>query len=281
MRRVLALTVLALTLAGCTAYDVAAPEVAKEPATVAEPATETVDPSALVGLWRVTEAGGKESDTWLRLADELMVWSECGRAHGSWIARGSAFLADVSSWGSGYCAPGYEVDGTPWLSAAASWVEQGDAIALYSEEDELLVTLTIDGAPPKSKDHLDEYVDQPVENVDSFGALSPLPDGVEAPDDIVGRWVNRASPYDGSFIVLASDRTWRDTDTSFANGRWALGEDGAILTTSRPVDLIGCARNCGSDVAYDVVSAARVGVTDSGLAFFAADGSLLVEVIPA
>ena len=281
MKGLITLAVLALTLASCTAYDVAAPEEAKEPATVAEPAIETVDPSALVGLWRVTEAGGEKSDTWLRLADKLMVWSECGRAHGSWVARGSAFLADVTSWGSGYCAPGYEVDKTPWLTAAASWVEQDDVIVLFNEKDELLVTLTIDGAPPKSKDYLDEYVEQPVENVDSFEEVSPLPDGIEEPDDIVGRWVNRDSPYDGSFIDFASDRTWRDSDSWFANGRWALGEDGALLTTSRPVDLGGCARNCGSGVALDVVSAARVGVTDSGLAFYASDGTLLVEVIPA
>ena len=260
MRRVLALAVLALSLAGCT--------------TVPTPSN---DPSKLVGLWRVGGVLGESPDTWLLLSDELILWSQCGVLTGSWDARGDAFVAGIDGGIGEACMSAYVFDTAPWLTNAQGFAQTETGMALLDANGETLATLTIDGAPPTSENYIDEYTEQPTVNV-TFDSAINVPEGVDVATDVVGRWIDPAHPDDGTYIEYRGDGKWSGSDgCNVFGGSYALGADGALLTTTGPITLMGCD---GSAIAYLPSSAALVGKTETGLTFYDADGTAAIEVVP-
>lgn len=266
MKKVLASILLLVTLAGCAPLSFVG---GKSSNTESEASSPPTDPSALVGLWRVSGVATEGVDTFLRLGPELVVWSKCGVTFGSWVARGSAFLADASEFDSADCVTGDLGETIPWLAQASSFSETADGIALLKADGSVVATLTIDGLPPKSSSYNDRYRDQPTSAMYVDDELE-LPQGVSAPGDITGRWVDPNSPNDEAFIEFASDGFWSGSDgCNGVSGRWAIGQDGAFLMTSGPTTLVGCTR---SDASSQVLSSALVGATDQGLTFYDSQG---------
>jgi len=260
IRRALAVALVALGLAGCAAT----------------PATSN-DPSKLVGLWRVSGVVGESPDTWLLLGDDLVLWAQCGVFQGMWNARGESFLADVQGGIGERCLFGQLFDSNSWLTRASGYTETGEGMALVDANGDVVATLTIDGNPPASENYGDEYTEQPTTEV-SFSDPVKLPSGFEPSKDIVGHWVNPEHSDDGTYIEFRGDSTWAGSDgCNVFGGRYAYGADGSLLTTVGPMTLMLCE---GSATAELASHASLVDATKDGLAFYAADGSLEIEVVP-
>ncbi|TBN56173.1 META domain-containing protein [Glaciihabitans arcticus] len=264
MKRLVSLAALLLFVTGCAAT---AP---------ASPGGVSSDPSKLVGVWRVSDAAGAGADTWLRLADDVMVWSDCGVSSGSWTARGSALLVDIYSQSDDSCLLGRVFDPTPWLSQATGYRETNTGMALLDSGGSVVANLTIDGAPPTSEQYLDEYTEQPTETVE-FEKPAHLPEGVTAPKDIVGRWIDPAHPADGTFIEFAGDGTYEGSDgCNGVSGRYSYAPDGSLLATQGLTTLMGCE---GSAIADLASTSPLVGVAGEGLAFYSAAGDVAITVV--
>lgn len=234
------------------------------------------DPSALVGVWRVRDAAGAGPDTWLRLGDEVVVWSNCGVSYGSWVARGSALLVGIDSWDDDFCLWGRFVDPTPWLTAAVGYRQTSEGMALLDSGGAVVATLTIDGEPPTSERYIDEYTQQPTETI-RFDEPGRLPDGVSAAKEIVGRWIDPAHPDDGTYIEFSGDGSWKGSDGCNARGgRYSYSLDGSLLATLGSSTLMLCE---GSAIADLASGASLVGSSGEGISFYSLDGTIAITAV--
>ena len=142
----LAITALAILLTGCAGpVDPPAPNEAVQPATL-DNGDETVPAVDLVGVWKVTNAAGEGDDTYLRLAEEVMVWNDCGIASGSWAARNDAFIASFNAWSGDSCDFEDEFP-AKWVTDATGYGYIDGDLSLLGAAGERLATLTKDGKP--------------------------------------------------------------------------------------------------------------------------------------
>lgn len=277
---ILAIAALALLLTGCAGpVDPTVPEQTSAPGTL-DDGVETVPAVELVGVWKVSNAAREGDDTYLRLADDLMVWNDCGIAMGSWRAQKDAFIATIDGWSGDSCAFGDEFPAA-WVTTATGYGYVHGELSLLDSDGERLATLTKDGKPRIDENTSDDHREQPV--VSELG-YRPFDDAVPLPIEavpiksIVGRWL--PADFDGPtdpYLEFHSDGTYTGSDgCNGASGRWVAGESGAFLATSGPSTLIGCE---GSNEAHSVGQASLVGMVGDELTLYDANGSKLAALV--
>jgi heat shock protein HslJ len=254
--RALAFVAVALLLAGC--------------------ATTISDPPAsqrahdLVQLWRV-DAPGETDATWLSLGEGVTLWSSCGTAVGSWRATDSLFIAGMT----GSIQPWCEADAAfpGWLENATGWrLATPGHVQLLGADGAVLAKLSIDGTPPPSTDAPGLNTPPAVTDLmtDALRDPLPLPSVATPVTALSGRWIpSDASPGRSPFVEFGADHTWTGSDgCNGAGGRWLLGTDGLILTTSGASTAIGCENSNGPRW---VGQAFRVGMVGDALTFYDAN----------
>ena len=278
----LAITALAILLTGCAGpVDPPAPNEAVQPATL-DNGDEIVPAVDLVGVWKVTNAAGEGDDTYLRLAEEVMVWNDCGIASGSWAARNDAFIASFNLWSGDSCDFEDEFP-AKWVTDATGYGYIDGDLSLLGAAGERLATLTKDGKPRTDPNMVDDFREQPVLD-DLYNR--PYEDSVALPSEaqpaksIVGRWLPTDSTGDTEpFVEFLADGTYRGSDgCNGLGGRWVAGDLGDVLTTSGFSTAIGCD---GSGAPYDVGQAALVGMVGDELTLYDAEGTRLSSFVRA
>ena len=243
---------------------------------------ETTDAVQLVDLWRVTEADGAGTETFLRLdATGLIAWTDCGTAQGSWRASGTAFVADI--WGESGGADCLRDAATRttapslgWLYAASRFRITADGAELLGSDGATVAVLRVDGAPPSNPNMTDDYLERPERTADDasrFAVPAPLPGGMRpaAASELTARWEAEGSfAADTPFAEFRADGTWSGSDgCNGGGGRWSLGDGGVLLATSGASTLIGCD---GIGVPGLVAATGRVGIVDGKLVLVDAGG---------
>jgi hypothetical protein len=230
----------------------------------------------LVNLWRVSGAEGEASDTWLRLdAQEFQLWRDCGMITGSWTASSGLFLA--AAWGAmGDCATG-SMPSVPWLEQVTRYTATASGFDLVDSSGQAVATLAVDGAPKPIATAAEFFARPPQitpEVKEAFRTPSPLPGGVKpaSADALAGTWVPvayvvKTDPH----VTFSTDGRWEGSDgCNGGQGRWVVGEDGGLLTTSGPSTLIGCE---GAPVPTWVAQATTAGFDRDWLLLFDRDGN--------
>ncbi len=269
--RWVSLVLAAGVLAGCSGADagdaVAEPEKVGSPVVDEDPAA--LDPLGLIGSWLVTEAE-EEPGVVLRIAGDIMLWRACGVQLGQWDADGGLFVAGMDSW-TGECSDTQRR--TEWLEKSTSYRITDAGVLLTGGDGEPRAILVPGGRPTPHPNILPELADPPeVTDQDrryrARAAPVPLPDGVlpATREQLIGRWV----PAEGSgvdtqgpsYVQLDADGSWRGSHGEGlgcpSSGRWVIGSDGRLLTTSGPVPLVFCP---GVSVADWFQGASRAGFT--------------------
>ena len=249
---------------------------------------ESVDPSHLVGVWHVENAAGAGRNTWLRLADGVKVWTDCGTANGSWSARSDAFLANLYIFDGEGCAfddfPAY------WLRNATGYGYVDGELTLLNRLNVPLATLTV-GTPPPQTDpgYFDEEVLQPTRSASisrQYIDAAPLPEGVEPTRDLVGRWA--PAGYDGSSMYmdfLADGRFSGSHACGGRGGRWLAAVDGSLLTTSGGlISAVGCSSdspvlNAMMNSMDSIHQATTVGMNGDELTFYGPEGEVIATLV--
>jgi len=275
MKRLLvAVAAVAVLLSGCATSTTTPDLESVDGETTLELAASAIAPNDLVGIWHVSDADGTGDETWLRLDSSLLLGNPCGSAFGAWSARGDDFLAAMISY---YPECGGSTD---WLTAAAGFSrdENGDLI-LTGADGEALATLTAEGVPPDSFDWepLTDYDIAQVELPDA----APLPAGATPVTDLVGTWlpVENASGRPAS-LTLRANGEWASKACNGEGGRWALGSDDSILTTSGVSTLIFCGEPI-PPVGSWISGATTVGMVGNELTLYDTDGAVLGALVRA
>lgn len=224
------------------------------------PVAAAVGPSALVGLWHVSDAQGENDDTWLRLdARDLTVLRPCGGIFGGWRAAGSTFVAATYGWSAECSTQQPEV---PWLDEAATYRLTADGADLLDDTGEIVAALTVDGAPDPDDDQLGAYVAAPSPDPSALAALvpAPLPAGVKpaTTERIIDRWVPQGvvATTDPGVTFDASGRYSSTDGCNGTEGAWAVVEEGWFLATAGPITAMWCE---GAPVPTIVGTASRAG----------------------
>jgi hypothetical protein len=277
---ILAIAALAVLLSGCAGpVEPTIPETA--PPGTLDDGQAILEPSALLGTWRVSDAEGMEPDTWLRLDDNVTVSFDCGNVGGNWAARDDAFLAQWDSYDAG-CDFGTR-NPVPWLTQATSYAAVDDALVLLDSVGDRVATLTVDGAPPHDDNGLDDPFTGDVE-VDEY-VRKVIEDGIPLPEEatpiasLAGRWVpsDKSEPTQ-AFVEFLDGGYFNTSDgCNHSSGRWALGASGSLISTAGAVTAMFCTdmRQVGGMI-YDAVA---VGMVGDELTFYDVKGVTLGALV--
>jgi hypothetical protein len=289
-RSVVSLTASALLVAGLLAGCADRPG-AQEPDEPGAPpaatgsATAPADPSALIGIWTLADAGA-DSGKILRLAaGDLRLWRSCGSLMGSWRADAAGlFIADVH--GSSGCP--LSADPTPdWLRRVTAFRADGDDRLLLDAQGQPVARLAPGGKPPQDPNLASSEAEPPKvtdEIRQAFAPAAPLPAGLAAADRqrLLGRWEpaqGRAGSPKPAYLEFTDDGAWRGSDgCNGQGGRWVAGDQGALLATSGPSTLIGCDN---VPIAGWIADARRAGLDGQALVLVDAQGEELGRLRPA
>ena len=278
MRRILVVLVaVALLLTGCSAVPTSAPAKPKTVSDVSSPS----DAIGLVNLWHVHATKGGDNATYLRLdRGDLLVWTSCGLAMGSWDAGEGSFVSSLDGASNGYCERG-RITGPAWLRSATGYRLLGSGVILTNAAGDVVARLERGGHPPKSKNYTDEWTKAPevTSDVESyFPRAVPLPAEAKHAGDIVGRWIPLTDEKStSSYIYFYAGGTYAAEDgCNPTEGRWALLADGRILSTSGLNGEVGCK---GTPTDSWLFFASRVGLIDDHLTFYDATGKKLGELM--
>ncbi len=278
--------VLALVLGGCGAQPAPGSGAIPSGTTSASPTPsprDAGDPLGLVGSWRVTGTD-EPAGTVLRLSGtDLSLWRECGVLMGSWQATGDGlFLADAVSRSGSCPAPTVGTSPTPgWLTSAARFARAGEGWRLSDATGRVVAVLAAGAALTPRPDVDPALATPPVVDDVARSALAdpaPLPAGRTAATwrELLGRWAppgDQAARPTAPYLEVDRDGTWTASDgCNESSGRWALGPDGRLLTTSGASTLIGCQN---VDVAGTWSRAARVAAQDGQLVLLDAQATEL------
>lgn len=237
-------------------------------------------PSQLVGLWWVS-GEGIERQTALRLEGPYVDLEDRScTARGTWEARPSGlFVGDlhhVSGCGAG----------PRWLDEAAAFRHgAGGRRELLARDGRVVATLRaadvpaygswagrpVDPLAPGHRSRFDRAVEPP--------PLGLLP---ATPATLAGRWM----PAEGAetsprrtFLAIAEDGEWNGWNLcSGTGGRWVLGPDGDIVTTSAGGNVPICRQVPA--VTKWMTDAARAGFFAGELVLLDAGGSELGRLVP-
>jgi len=267
--------VVGLLLAGCATPRDDAPG---EPPDAVVPDGPAADPVELVDLWRVSDAAGEGTDTWLRLdAGSYQLWRDCdGFLEGGWAASGRVFVASAPFALNGDCGGDGAWPEVPWLQRAVGYQAAGDGWQLLDADGAILATLTVDGAPEPIATAAAFYAEPPEVTDDvraRFAEPAPLPAGLVPADaaTLVGRWAPTGRVANAPFVELADDGTWQGSDGCNASGgSWGADSGGRLLATSGISTMIGCD---GAAVPVWLSTAGRAGFDGEILVLVGADGA--------
>ena len=239
-----------------------------------------LDPSVLVGTWRVSDAEGMEPDTWLRLDEEATVSFDCGNVGGTWTARDDAFLAQWQ-WSEVGCDFGNH-NPVPWLDEAAAYGMVDDSLVLLDADGKTVATLTDDGVPPRAKTEPHDPFSGDVEMNERVRAAIrdsiPLPEQATPIESLAGRWVPSSGAGPTSAFVKFGESGYTSSDgCNRSGGRWALGSSGSLLSTNIGTTFMAC------DDMYSIDgligAAVAVGMVGDELTFYGPDGTALGSLV--
>jgi hypothetical protein len=261
--------VLAFALAGCTG----AAGGGRHPSARAQAPSQSgrLDPRVLLGSWRV--AAPAATGVLVRFDGALTVRSGCGVMWGSWDADEYGLFAAALYGGVPQCS--LPRIGQPrWLARAVGFEPAGADRLLLDQAGRVIARLL-----PVARPTAFGFA-SPVAQVESrFDAGRPLPGGLRAATaaTLVGRWLappsDRAVGGAPSFLDFRADGTWSSSDGCNGNGgRWALGPDGALVSSLGPSTLVLCA---GSPTAGWLQQASRAGLAGRTLTLFAPSGQVV------
>lgn len=258
-----------------------------------KPALAVIDAAPvedLIGIWRVSDAEGESADTWVRFADEVVVWTDCGISTGNWRAGDGLFVALLDSSYGGSCT---ELDDLPnnWLIRATGYGYIDGELSLVDGDGERLATLTEDGLPPSEPEDDDEYRNDPgVDDLQSSleSEVAPLPAGATPVEALVGRWV--PASYEGDdqpYFEVRADGSYSTHEgcDGGEGGRWSASPDGRLLTVTFSVVLaVACVRVDGKpepDPTFvtRAPNASLIGMVGDELTFYSADGTKIGALI--
>lgn len=274
MHRILLVGLTALLLSGCTA-----PAVQPE---TPEP-TSVADAVGLINMWRVSDAAGTGTESWLRLdGSEWMAWVDCGVVGGDWKTSGDLLVASVymSMGPDSHCLfDGGAFDpSVDWLLAATSFRQAGAGYELLDSAGAVVASLGVDGNPPTQSEYfLDSYTEAP-DLTDAIRAQftppATLPEWLKPAADILGRWEpDELGDGEHPYVEFNSDGSWRGSDgCNGMGGRWLQGGGGLFLGTGGISTQIGC---LNSPAPGWVAAAARVGTAGGELSFVDASGAVI------
>jgi hypothetical protein len=244
---VMAATMLGAALAACTAQPPPSPPPpASDGGGEAEVAlTDLFGTTALIGLWRVSDAEGETADTWLRLAsDDATLWRPCGFIMGSWSAVAGELVAGFFAAHED-CVTGKEMPKVDWLADAVTYERDGDGWVLRDTNGGVVARLGIDGAPPPHRHSSPENVEPPevTSDADARVAAVALPAGLTPADetDLLGRWVPTPAAPNDPYLEVTSDGGWSGSDgCNGGEGRWSVPHPGVLVATGGPMTLAWC-----------------------------------------
>jgi heat shock protein HslJ len=231
-----------------------------------------VDVAGLVGSWSVT--------TTATAADTILVLHPDGFAlrggpavrYGSWRADSSGLFVAHVTGASGDAR--IDMSTPPWLEAATFVTAATGDRLLLDAAGRTTAQLSPRAWPPPASGPTWRP-----------GPAAPLPAGLEPAEHsrLVGRWEiaddGRAAPTpQPPHVDLAAGGAWTGTDgCNNAAGRWTSGPAGALLATSGPMTLMGCAGV--AQVPSWLGQTARAGLDGATLVLLDADGRELGRLV--
>ncbi len=240
------------------------------------------DPLSLVGAWHVT-AKGESPGTALLLGGELaglVLFRRCGAVDGEWRAdSGGTFLAAVDG-GDSTCGSKTGIESAPWLEHATGFRTDAADRLLLDASGKVLARLTPGARPTVNPNRTSDFASPPQVTAalrEEMADPAPLPTGVQPATaaTLGGRWAPISAPtgMGKAFVRFGLDRRWTGSDgCNGVGGRFALGEEGALLTTSGASTLIGCDN---SPVGSWVAQARRAGIDGTTLVLYDGKGHFL------
>jgi len=217
-----------------------------EAALAAAPPSQPVD---LLGFWHVVPADSTAAETWMQLDyGRVALGTECGPITGSLALSGHEMMANAPDYVYPECGGGANWRPAEWLGA--SFAFRGTTTGgfeLLDRDGTVTATLTEGTAADVSPEVWEGYQRVPEITEEIREWLTPavaLPEGSDAAEDIIGRWVlaGEANTAGRAYVEFRSDGSFRGSDgCNGVGGRWRLAADGRIITTHDPSTLIACA----------------------------------------
>ncbi len=241
------------------------------------------DPVELVGLWRV-DAPREGADTWLRMdARDFQLWRGTSVLRGGWDAAERELVAHA--WAvSGGDGSGAAAMDAGWLTGTHGYRVTDEGWELLDDDGEPVAVMRVDGAPEPGSATSRDRARAPEVTDETRARLAPpapLPSGLRpaAARALPGRWVPAGESFPTDpHVVFSDDGRWQGSDgCNGVGGRWAVPEDGRLLSTQGAMTAIWCE---GAPVGSWVGEAARAGLDGEVLVLLGRDGTELGRLTP-
>jgi hypothetical protein len=260
MVRLLLLTLLAV--AGCAS---------PPPLVITDPAVAPSGPPALIGWWRVGDAG----PTVLIDPATIEVLDGGVAFTGTWRADPDDRLVAHLDTGRSVLDLADPPELTPpWLAAAVAFRVEGSDRVLLDRAGAPTARL-VPLPPTAGSGAVDPGRPPAAEEQRAAGPAAPVaaPLRPAAPDELAGRWTPTGVTAP-AFVELAVDGTWTGSDgCNGTAGRWVGGADGGFLSTGAGVHtLIAC--DGGVDVGAQLAAARRAAVDGAQLVLLDVGGAV-------
>jgi hypothetical protein len=274
MRRALGGLLMLVALSGCAAGTSPGAGPSQSPLSSSASPSAVADPTDLIGLWTVTDAGEQRGAVLRLAADSVSLWRACGHLEGSWRATREGLFVATTFAGDGSCASDGSLRRPRWLESAARFRVRADAVELLDSVGAVTARLVRGGSPTAGPGNDPELAAPPTVDPslrEAFADPPALPSGVRAAsrDALVGSWAPldvatwvRAHPANTPpGVTFEPNGDYRDTDgCNGGEGRWAVGGGGQLIATFGISTVIGCDN---VDVGEWVATAARAGFDGS------------------
>ncbi len=236
----------------------------------------TTDPLDLVGSWHV-QAAGEAASTSLILGGsdvDLGLFRPCGLMDGEWNADAHGQFIGVVEGGDSSCFEHHpHADHIPWLAAAVGYRKDGADRVLLNVAGEVVARLSPGAHPTTGPNDAPDLASPPAISPElrmRFREPAPLPESVTAAtvDDVLGHWKPIGEFNPKASLTFHPDGSWSATDgCNGTGGRFAIGPDGQLLTTTGPTTQVECGR--------PVQVGARAAMDRGQLVMYAKDGHAL------
>lgn len=251
-----ALVAAALFAGGCggqvgTTPRPGAAEPTEGPNVAVDPPVTSIGPADLIGNWRV-EGAPEEDGAVLRIAPEadLSLWLRCGQLTGSWSANAAQLLVLSFSGGSGECDV-QKAYNSSWLYSVTGYRRGEAGPELTDASGGVVARLLPGGRPTPGPNILPSEAEEPGLTEQSrphWQQLPDLPPSVQPVprETLLGKWgiagADKVGRPQVPHATFEAGGRWSGSDgCNRTSGRWTLGDGGALVTTTGPQTLAGCA----------------------------------------